>query len=288
MQLAEDNHHLLLGYFREFYRCVGQQLEEAGNAGKKRLSAPSDSAIAPSSNEGQSLALSTNAPANSALSPIGTTAELAMVNESSRAAIQQNLLSFFELQTRRAREDGCRSYDDAQYVMTALADEKFIKLDWADREDWLAHLLESRLFKSHTAGIIFFQRLDRILRERDPADRELAGVYLMALSLGFRGQFHGPESDNKLAQYRRHLFAFVFHRQPGVENLPYLFPQAHENTLREKRKARLPRLRLWQAALCLAIVLYLGVSHGLWSTLIKPLGDLNQSISKIVGELNSK
>ena len=103
---------------------------------------------------------------------------------------------------------------EAQYVMAALADDVFIHLNWEGKHAWTSNLLEAALFGSHTAGEKVFEKLDRLLRDRDPADRSLAAVYLNALSLGFRGKYYGVNDHGRLRRYRNELFAFIF-RQPA-------------------------------------------------------------------------
>lgn len=285
MSYAEDSDQLLLAYFRDFFRHVGQ-LERAicPNNGSAASRLGNDAGM-PNNDTSSIGILEKN---DSMLEQSRSALTTVTVREISRAAIQQNLLVFFEQQTRRAHNDGCQSYEEAKFVMAALADERFIKLDWVGKKEWINKLLESRLFHSHSAGEVFFQRADRILLERDPAQRELACVYLMALSLGFCGKFNQPQYAEKLAEYRRNLFAFVFHRSPGVGNLQHLFLEPYLYTLRGRKKRKLPRVKLWLAALCLLIAVYLGVSHTLWTSLVKPLNEMNGKISRMVGELNSK
>src|ERR1044072_2317156 len=144
--------------------------------------------------------------------------------------VWQRLVSLFERQEAQAWRYGgtygAEFYKEAQYVMVALADEIFLNAEWEGHRSSVSNLLESKIFRTHVAGELFFQRLDRMLVERDPVYRDLAAVYLMALSLGFRGKYRGRDDRGQLERYRRQLFHFVFRREPELENESrHVFPE---------------------------------------------------------------
>ncbi len=88
--------------------------------------------------------------------------------------VWQNLIALFRrnaVQILRAAGKPTDNYFEAQYVMAAFADDVFIHLDWEGRRAWTSNLLEATLFQSHVAGEMFFEKLDRLLRDRDPADK---------------------------------------------------------------------------------------------------------------------
>lgn len=184
-------------------------------------------------------------------------------------SVQQPLLSLLERQElearRRGGEYGWTLYKDAQYVMVALADEVFLHMEWVGQDPWEANLLESQLFKSHDAGERLFEKLDKLLQERDPNDTELAHVYLMTLALGFRGKFWDVDDEGKLDSYRRELFSFVSRRHPDLrEESKNLFPEAYAHTLDEGRIRKLRDVRKWIGWLVFAILAWLVISSVLW------------------------
>lgn len=193
----------------------------------------------------------------------------AAVEETNAATVWQSLLGLLERQAIAVRRSGgeyaAEVYREAQYLMAALADEVFLHLDWHGREDWQSNLLEQRLFGSHNAGDVVFQRIDRILRTRDPLEAELAKVYLLALGLGFQGRFRGPGGDSRIDGYRRQLFAFVTNEDPDAprEAKP-LFPEAYASTLDVGEGRRLAYLRHWIVALLLLVALWLVVADRVW------------------------
>ena len=152
------------------------------------------------------------------------------------AALGRRLRALLE---RHARDAGLHRQDvdpklfhEAQYVMAALADEVFLGLEWVGRGAWLGNLLEDQLFHTRRAGERIFEGVRQFrLRERDLARRELAAVYLLALSLGFEGPYRGTPGAPELEEHRRHLFEFVYLRPPHPRSGERrLFPQAYAHT----------------------------------------------------------
>jgi type VI secretion system protein ImpK len=204
--------------------------------------------------------------------------------------VWQRLVSLFERQEAQAWRYGgtygAEFYKDAQYVMVALADEIFLNTEWEGHRSWVSNLLESKIFRTHVAGEFFFQRLDRLLVERDPVYRDLAAVYLMALSLGFRGKYRGRDDRGQLDRYRQQLFQFVFRREPDLDSQTrQMFPETYYHTLRDETKRRLPNPRAWIILLCAVVIAYVALTHGIWVKLTGRLFEVNQQIQKTVDEM---
>jgi type IV/VI secretion system ImpK/VasF family protein len=205
--------------------------------------------------------------------------------------VWQNLIALFRrnaVQIMRAAGKPTDNYFEAQYVMAAFADDIFIHLDWEGRRAWTSNLLEATLFQSHVAGEVFFEKLDRLLRDRDPADKSLAAVYLSALSLGFRGKYHGLNDHGKLRRYRSELFAFIF-RQPAdlVNETKVAFPDSYVDNVRKEKRKKLTNPRVWLVVLASALVIYLAASHGVWMKLTSRIEQANQHIIEIEKRLDS-
>ncbi|HWZ45486.1 MAG TPA: DotU family type IV/VI secretion system protein [Candidatus Saccharimonadales bacterium] len=171
-------------------------------------------------------------------------------------------------------------YLEAQFVMASLADEVFLNENWQGRSGWL--LLESRLFQSHAAGEEFFDRLDLLLKRRDPVYTDLAAVYFCALSLGFQGKYRDNDPHGRLVYYKRELFALVFRRRPELrEPGAHLFPQSYSHLLQEEKIAKLPHPRTWWLLLCGVLLAWVMVSHALWVHLSAPV---EQELSDIINQ----
>lgn len=205
--------------------------------------------------------------------------------------VWQSLIALFRrnaVQLLRVAGKPTDNYFEAQYVMAAFADDVFIHLNWEGKRAWTSNLLEAALFQSHIAGEMFFDKLDRLLRDRDPADKSLAAVYLSALSLGFRGKYQGLNDHGKLRRYRQELFAFVFrHPQDLTSDSKIAFPDNYIKNLREEKKRKLSNPRVWVAVLVFVFLTYLAVSHGMWMKLTSRLDYANQQISDVEKRLDA-
>jgi type VI secretion system protein ImpK len=205
--------------------------------------------------------------------------------------VWQNMIALFRrnaVQILRAAGKPTDNYFEAQYVMAAFADDVFVHLDWEGRRAWTSNLLESTLFQSHVAGEMVFDKLDRLLRDRDPADKSLAAVYLSALSLGFRGKYHGLNDHGRLRRYRHELFSFIF-RQPAdlVNEKKVAFPDSYIQNLRKEKRKKLTNPRVWIAVLGFVIFTYLAASHGVWLSLTSRIERVNAQIVEVEKRLDT-
>ncbi len=183
---------------------------------------------------------------------------------------------------RNGGEFGVSYYKEAQYVMAALADEIFLHTKWDGRELWKSDLLEFKLFGTHIAGELFFEKLDALLKEQDPAQVELAAVYHLALSLGFKGKYHGKDDGGLIEHYLRQIFAFIFKREPDIaDESKQLFQEAYTYTLDKGKGGRLPYLKTWFGIIAIIIILYMIASHGVWNYLTSDLVEIVEKIGAI-------
>jgi type VI secretion system protein ImpK len=158
-------------------------------------------------------------------------------------------------------------YHEAQYVMAALADEVLLYMtDWPGRAQWTDNLLEVALFQTRLAGERIFDNIDALIARGTAANPDLAAVYLVMLSLGFRGKYRAIADPSALRLYRRALRQIVERHGPlrFADALP-LFGDAYAHTLDEGRPVRLPHLRPWIIAIAAAIAVYLVTQQVIWS-----------------------
>ncbi len=206
--------------------------------------------------------------------------------QSDKAAVDpvyNRLLSILERQVAQARsrggEYGVAFYREAQYVMSALADEIFIHMDWEGRHAWKSNLLEYRLFGTHNAGDLFFTKVDKLLKANDPAATEMAAIYLQALSLGFRGKYRDMDDKGMLEFYHRQLFKIIFQRDADLENEKrYLFKRPYSQILDSGKKEKIPYFRWWGIILFLLVIIYLLISFGVWQNLTGDIQDITKRI----------
>ncbi len=197
--------------------------------------------------------------------------------------VQVKLIKILEEQVLESRrqggEYGVDYYKKAQYVMAALSDEVFLNMNWEGRELWKSNLLEFKFFGTHVAGEVLFKKIEELLKDRDPALIEIAAIYLMALSLGFRGKFKDKDDAGMLDYYRSQLFTFIFKRNPDLSSeSAKLFPETYNYTLDKSEGKRLPYLAKWVGVIFLIIILFLVGSYTVWDQQTKDLVNIAEEI----------
>ena len=183
--------------------------------------------------------------------------------------ILSKLQTFLEEQSAKASYGGSsfeeNYYDEAQFVMVALADEVFLHLDWPGKGYWEANLLEQRLYDTHSAGQVFFERLDELLKHKDPIKTDMATLYLNALGLGFKGKYRHFDDAGALKNYRNRLFTFINRRDPYLfQKKIHLFPDSYAHTLEGGEAKELPNLRNWYLVFTGIALTYLLASYIIW------------------------
>jgi type IV/VI secretion system ImpK/VasF family protein len=199
--------------------------------------------------------------------------------------LSKRLSEMLELQAAESNwtgGDAAKYYHDAQYAMVALADETFSTIDWPGRPSWHKYMLEPKMFGSRGADLEFFKRVDKLLRDPDPAQgaRDLARVYLLVIASGFRGKFRVPNLRRPLAEYRRRLYEFSHQADPlelyGRDRR--LLPETVEHTLAGRAVGRFTPAQKWIAAVVFLILAYGVVSQVAWTRLSADLKDVMSRI----------
>jgi type VI secretion system protein ImpK len=310
MTVSQSNESFLLGQFRDFYTEVIRLKELIKNQGgmSPETVALANTAITENDTAAPNLASTGPLPridptmletlsGSEKITSLAVRGHVDALPEESAGqtrltlAVWQSLIALFRrnaVQILRAAGKPTDNYFEAQYVMAVFADDIFINLDWEGKRAWTSNLLETTLFRTHVAGEMFFEKLDRLLRDRDPADRSLAAVYLNALSLGFRGKYYGINDHGKLRRYRHELFAFIF-RQPAdlVNEAKVAFPDSYVDNVKKEKSRKLMNPRVWVAMLGLVLFAYLTVSHGIWLKLTARIEQANQQIVELEKRLDS-
>jgi type VI secretion system protein ImpK len=173
-----------------------------------------------------------------------------------------------------------KQFRQVLYVMAALADETFLEIDWYGRTEWRDNLVEMELFDSHDSGDRFFELLDDLIDGRDSAYRNVGAIYLLALSLGFRGRLVSDDRpEEKIAEYRAKLYTFIYSSRPArrLEGTP-MCPQAGFCTITGSKAERFPTSRTWLLGGVLTLVLLLGASWFVWGMGTE---ELSQTLDKL-------
>jgi len=86
----------------------------------------------------------------------------------------------------------------ALFAVAAWVDEALLTCDWPAAEGWQRLLLQRHFFGVSNAGVAFFERLAQL----GDGHADATEVYLLCLSMGFKGRFgHGGEAS-ELADIR--------------------------------------------------------------------------------------
>ena len=158
-------------------------------------------------------------------------------------------------------------YDDALYIMAALADEIFLRLTWSGKQAWNEHLLEVHFFNTHKAGDHLFEKLDTFLKANNATAKDLATLYLWALGLNFLGKYDAPEHAPSLEQYKKNLYALIYHgssKAIAPAEVSLVSPSAYKNIISGARPSHLPSIQFWFRCLYAAIGGMLLISSALW------------------------
>ena len=200
-------------------------------------------------------------------------------------ALSARLQQMLELQQAEATwtggETGAR-YHDAQYAMAVLADETLSTIEWKGKSAWPQFSLEQKLFKSSSADLEFFKRVDRLFKEGHPtpASRDLARVYLLTLAAGFRGKYGMFGLTRALHEYRQRLFEYI---HGGDALLLYdenraIFPEAVSRTIPGRATARVSGAQRWIVVLAVILVAYTVISHLAWNRASSELRDVTARV----------
>ncbi|MBY0272263.1 MAG: DotU family type IV/VI secretion system protein [Alphaproteobacteria bacterium] len=156
-------------------------------------------------------------------------------------------------------------FNEAQFIMVALADEVFLNLDWEGKTYWESNLLEQTIYGTHSAGQVFFEKLDALLKEQSPIQKELGVLYLNALGLGFQGKYRHFSDSAILHDYRFRLFTYINRREPYLfKQHIHLFPDAYSHTLEANAPKQLATMRNWYFLIGGLVFIYLIISYIIW------------------------
>lgn len=171
-------------------------------------------------------------------------------------------------------------FNEAQFIMVALADEVFLNLDWAGKTYWESNLLEQIIYGTHSAGQVFFEKLDVLLKEQSPIQKELGVIYLNALGLGFQGKYRHFNDRAILHSYRSRLFTYINRREPYLfKQHVHLFPDVYSHTLEANAPKQLATMRNWYFLIGGLALTYFIISYIIWYS---ATSDIKAIVDKIL------
>ena len=89
---------------------------------------------------------------------------------------------------------------EALFPVVACIDETILTSAWKSRALWQRDSLQRNFFNTTNSGYEFYERLHQLNRQGD--DRSVREVYLLCLSLGFKGRYYSPQDRPKIEEIR--------------------------------------------------------------------------------------
>lgn len=173
-------------------------------------------------------------------------------------------------------------YREVQYAMVALADELMLSMAWPGQKLWEDAILEQRVFNSHVAGEVIYDRIEQLIGQKDPERADIAKVYLLILGLGFKGKY--GDDVAQVNGVKRRLFLFIHHYQQRLKEDDFtLFPSAYGDVLEDGIVHQLPNARAWHTLLYASVLLVFVVSYGFWFHSTREVHAVAKQIIQISG-----
>ncbi len=115
-------------------------------------------------------------------------------------------------------------YNDARFIsffqlaIVGLIDDVFLTITWSGRQFWALYLLEMRVFGTRASGDIFFENCRTIVQSQDGKSKELASIYHLCITAGFRGKYYNIEYNQDLNVYRTDLYNVFNGAEVSIHN----------------------------------------------------------------------
>jgi type VI secretion system protein ImpK len=89
---------------------------------------------------------------------------------------------------------------EALFPVVAYIDEVILTSEWKGKVEWQRDSLQRNFFNTTNSGYEFYERLNQLNRQGD--DRSVREVYLLCLSLGYKGRYFSPQDRPKIEETR--------------------------------------------------------------------------------------
>jgi type IV/VI secretion system ImpK/VasF family protein len=173
-------------------------------------------------------------------------------------------------------------FKEVIYLMTTLADEIFLNMEWSGKQYWEENMLEYRYFGTQTAGDEIFNRINELLASKG-SSVEKAEIYLKALGLGFKGRYRDMEDEQtRINVYRGYLFDFI---QKNGKSMFVIgrrfFLKEYGHTIPTIHRKLLPDNSIVNYVCAFFIFMFLTISSVVWMFETKDMRRLLAEISVI-------
>ena len=141
---------------------------------------------------------------------------------------KQQLLVYLNQAQQQAKKDGIadEQIDAGLFAVIAWIDESVMGSNRFDITAWSRFPLQRKFFGMSRAGVDFFVRLNQ-LDEQDESVRE---VFLLCLSLGFKGCYADASKRHQLNEIRANLLKQVMGDTTILAADEYIFPELYRQS----------------------------------------------------------
>lgn len=166
-------------------------------------------------------------------------------------------------------------FQDTLYAMVALTDEVFLSFSWVGKKRWEKNLMERQIFHTQIAGELIFRKIDDLLTANDPIRNDVANIYMMILSLGFKGKYRGEDAENRIDWYRQELYQMINRHAPLLftPGRDHLISDCYDHIISLPAGKGIPDVRSWVTAFSAILLVFIIISSFLWFKLVKDMDD---------------
>jgi type VI secretion system protein ImpK len=177
----------------------------------------------------------------------------------------------------RARGYSDEAIRDARFAVVAFLDETVLNSRNVVFSDWPRRPLQEELFGVHVGGEVFFQNLERLMRQPDSVHlADVLEVYLLCLTLGYAGKY-SVSGAGELMSLRHSLFSRIRRIRGQAPEFSPSWKPGSQLRLRSARDSLFrPLLFSALACLLLLVLLFAFYKYALHSD-VSALPNVNQS-----------
>jgi type VI secretion system protein ImpK len=174
-----------------------------------------------------------------------------------------------ELQTRIEQARSCakaagisdKTFENGLFPVIVWIDESLMCANWPGAVDWSRNMLQKQFFRITNGGVEFYRRMP-LQKTNDPESREILSVYLMALKLGFKGQYALERNSHEALNILKTLQSIL---KPDSSPLDQgkIFPDAYLTTENTQTTAKIASRKslntifIWIVPSVMALILFL-------------------------------
>lgn len=167
--------------------------------------------------------------------------------------------------------------NEIKYIMIVLVDEIFINIRWEGARFWRFSLLEKQVFQSEIAGEKFFEMLNEAISNVSGNNNDVFFLYLMSISLGFKGKYRDLDEQDDLRWYKDRLYS-ILHNKPAKLFYPgraKVIEECYDYTYSNMdNQSALPDINFWNWTIITIIFIYIVISYVIWFSMTDQIKDI--------------